>query len=398
MPENNNAPDRAPAGTVTARLALALPQLTKAVFSQPAEGQEDTKITVRPFASKQGRMYQLERFAGNKAFHENLSGDALLDIVGKKLDGRYRQVLIVTGTESSQFVLKRDGSYRRTSKAAVSRPGDMAAGHNRAKGYILAEGENIPALVDLGVFTPDFKVVASKYDKYRQINRFVELVDNEFSGSGRKEITILDFGCGKSYLTFILYYYFTVKKGIDANIIGYDLKTDVVEHCNEIAHKYGYDKLKFYVADVTRDRLYDMDIDMVVTLHACDTATDYALHYAMLKNAEYIFSVPCCQHEINLSIGRGGDFDMLLKYGIIKERFSALLTDAIRANVLEDSGYSVDMIEFVDMEHSPKNIMIRARKNGRTGSKKISEARRLADSYGFTQKLLDLVEADRNTP
>ena len=234
------------------------------------------------------------------------------------------------------------------------------------------------------------KIVRAKYDKYKQINRFVELSDQEFSQSGRKRITILDFGCGKSYLTFILYYYFSVKKDMDVKIIGYDLKEDVVARCGQIAEKYGYGGLEFVRADVTRDRLYDQEIDMIVSLHACDTATDFALDYAIKKNAEYIFSVPCCQHEINAGIGKGGELDLLLSHGIIKERLSALLTDSIRAAVLEDMGYQVDMIEFTDFEHSPKNIMIRARRGGGKSDRGRRQALALAERYGFEQKLLAL--------
>ena len=220
----------------------------------------------------------------------------------------------------------------------------------------------------------------------------MELIDDEFAKSGRKEITILDFGCGKSYLTFVLYYYFTVKKGMKSRIIGYDLKEDVVDHCNAVAEKYGYEDLHFVKADVQRDVLYQEKVDMIVTLHACDTATDYALFYALEKKADYIFSVPCCQHEVNSSIRGGGDLDVFLRHGIIRERMSALLTDSLRAGILEDLGYRVDMIEFVDFEHSPKNIMIRARRGGASGRKNILRAKALQDRYGFSHALRRLVE------
>ena len=231
----------------------------------------------------------------------------------------------------------------------------------------------------------------SKYDKYRQINRFVELVAQGFAGEERDEISILDFGCGKSYLTFILYYYFAVKLGMKTSIIGYDLKKDVVENCEAIARSYGYEGLRFQLADVTKDKLADTHIDMVVTLHACDVATDYALAYAVNRGVKHIFSVPCCQHEINSSIHKGGDLDILLDYGIIKERMSALLTDSIRAAVLEDAGYGVDMIEFIDFEHSPKNIMIRAKRTGKRRENSRKKAEELREKYGFKQSLLELV-------
>ena len=372
-------------------LESALPALEKAVLSQPIDTLSDTKITIRPIASKNGRAYQTERFRGTKVFHENLDAASLVKLFALELDGRYRQALIVTDTETAQYCLKTNGTYKRSVSASVPKP-TGTAGHNREKNYILAEGENIPALVDLGVFSADFHIVRSKYDKYKQINRFIELVDQELAKDDRRKLTILDFGCGKSYLTFILYYYLTVKRGIDAEIIGYDLKEDVVERCNAIAAKYGYTGLHFAVADVTRDTLYDKNIDMIVTLHACDTATDYALFYALNKKADYIFSVPCCQHEVNLSIKKGGELDIFLEYGIIKERMCALLTDTLRADILTDMGYKVDMIEFIDFDHSPKNIMLRAVRTGRRGEKRLKRAKELAERYGFEQTLLKLTE------
>lgn len=379
-----------------ANLESALPELSKAVFSQPVDSTAAAKVTVRPVTIKGAPRYQIESFRDNKAFHRNVSGEELVRICAAELDGRYRQALIVTASASAQYILRARGGYKRRMQASLPRPGAAAGArpHNREKSYILAEGENIPALVDLGVFSADFHIVRAKYDKYKQINRFVELIDNEFAKTARRDITILDFGCGKSYLTFILYYYFTVKRGMNAKIIGYDLKADVVEHCNAVAEKYGYDGLRFVHADVTRDVLYDEPIDMIVTLHACDTATDYALYYALNKCAKYIFSVPCCQHEVNKSIKKGGELDIFMSHGIIKERMSALLTDSIRAAVLEDMGYKVDMIEFIDFEHSPKNLMIRAVAGGVKGDRRIKSARALADKYGFKQTLLELVERD----
>ena len=369
----------------------ALETLVKAVFSQPIDQTADAKLTLRPLTLRGERVYQLERQRGAQVFHENLSGEALLRLCREELDGRYRQALLVTETESAQYSLKTNGRYKLSARAA-SLPRPAPQGHDREKGYILREGENIPALVDLGVFTPDLRVVKARSDKFRQINRFIELIDQAFADSERREITILDFGCGKSYLTFILYYYFAVKRRMAVTIIGYDLKEDVVERCGKIAEKYGYTGLRFVRADVSRDALYDERVDMVVTLHACDTATDYALRYAIEKGAEYIFSVPCCQHEINRSIRRGGDFDLLLEHGLLKERLSALLTDAIRGKVLEDMGYRVDMIEFTDFDSSPKNLMIRARKGGRKSARGRAEARALAERYGFRQTLLELTE------
>ena len=377
---------------ITQELLLALPELSKAVFSQPTDKALPAKQTVRPVLLKGERSYQLESFRDNKAFHRNLGESALEAAAAEELEGKYRQVLLVTENESRQYILRRDGSYKKTaSAAALPRPGGEQA-HNREKDYILREGEAIPALVDLGVFTRDYKIVRARYDKFKQINRFVELVAQGWKEEGSREIRILDFGCGKSYLTFILYYYFAVRLGLKTHIIGYDLKADVVENCNEIARRYGYDGLRFEVADVTKDRLADTAIDMVVTLHACDVATDYALAYAIRRRVRHIFSVPCCQHEVNLSIRKGGELDLLLEHGIIRERVSALLTDAIRAAVLESAGYETDVIEFIDFEHSPKNLMLRARYTGKRRPGGREQAEKLRESYGFAQTLLDLTE------
>lgn len=373
---------------LSAEFSAVLPKSVKIVLSEPTDKDSYTKIIIKPVEIKGKRRYQAERFKDNKVFHLNMDEVQLSKYFSDEIDEKYRQALIVTEDETLHFHLKGRLYKKKESKNDTKKEANLA--HNKKKEYILSEGENIPALVELGVFTPDFHIVKAKYDKYKQINRFIELVDDEFSKSEKKEMTILDFGCGKSYLTFILYYYFTVKRGIKTKIIGYDLKKDVVEHCNAIAEKYGYDGLKFVVSDVTKDVLYGEKIDMIVTLHACDTATDYALDYAIKKNVKYIFSVPCCQHEINAQIKSGGDLDILLRHGIIKERVSALLTDSIRAAVLEDMGYSVDMIEFIDFAHSPKNIMIRAKKCRKKKTDGISEAKRLGEKYGFEQKLVEL--------
>ena len=307
-------------------LTARLDTLTKAVLSQPLAHIGCSRVTIRPLSLRGKAFFQLEYQHGQKVTHRNVTKGELPGLFAQELDGLYLQAVLCTETETRQYIRKTNGSYKCTAKGEAQRTAAPKA-HDRRKEYILAEGENIPALVDLGVFTPDLRIVKAKYDKYKQINRFIELVDDAFRASEQQEITILDFGCGKSYLTFILYYYFTVKRGVKATILGYDLKEDVVEHCNAIAQKYGYDGLRFVVSDVTRDTLADTHVDMVVTLHACDTATDYALWYAVEKGVKHIFSVPCCQHEINATIHKGGDFDVLLRHGLLQERFSALLLE-----------------------------------------------------------------------
>ncbi len=350
---------------------------------------EHTKITARPFQTKKGIMWQLEKHKNNQVFHENLSEtDFLLwcETVGKEC---FKQACLTAEGTTVQYTIFPDKTKRKVTGNDIRKV--ETAKHNKEKNYILPQGANIPALVDLGVFSKDFTVVKSKYDKYKQINRFIEIIDDSFSKMNKDEVTILDFGCGKSYLTFIVYYYFTEIKKVKAKVLGYDLKEDVVRHCNETAEKYGYDNLKFYVNDVTKGEVYKDNVDMVITLHACDIATDFALYHAISHSVKHIFSVPCCQHEVCSSIKKGGDFDLLLTHGLIKERFSALLTDSIRAEILKKCGYEVDIIEFVDFAHSPKNLMLRC-KMKKSLTPDLKEVEKLMETYGFKQKLYELVK------
>ncbi len=365
-------------------------KIKKIVFSSKRDkAYEYSKITLRPFMSKKGEMWQLEKIKGPQAFHENLSSQELLERIDEELRHSFSQCCLTAEGTTLHYTIFPDKTKRKLTGNEIKV--EKNASHNKEKNYILRQGENIPALVDLGVFTEDFKVVKSKYDKYKQINRFIEIVDDAFSQYGKDEVTILDFGCGKSYLTFIIYYYFTVIKKVKATVIGYDLKQDVVKHCNEIAEKYGYENLKFYINDVTKGELYEGRVDMVITLHACDIATDFALYHAIENKVKHIFSVPCCQHEVCASIKKGGDFDLLLEHGLIKERFSALLTDSIRAEILKGCGYETDIIEFVDFAHSPKNLMLRC-KLKKAKKPDLEPIRALTEKYGFTQKLFNLID------
>lgn len=235
----------------------------------------------------------------------------------------------------------------------------MALSHNRQKRYVLQEGIPVPFLVDLGVQTAEGKIVRSRYDKFRQINRFLEFIEDILPKLDKeRETTIIDFGCGKSYLTFAMYYYLHELKGYPIRVIGLDLKHDVINRCNQLAERYHYDKLRFYHGDIASYEGVD-HVDMVVTLHACDTATDYALAKAVRWGAKVILSVPCCQHELNKQM-KNDLMKPVFQYGLIKERMAALYTDVLRAELLENQGYRTQILEFIDMEHTPKNILIRA--------------------------------------
>lgn len=328
---------------------------------------EFQKITGRLVSIKGKTMLQLERFTATQAMHENIPLVEACDVL-LSYATNYKQLDIYTATHTYAVKMKNMEDIYVTKKALEQEKQIVTSSQNKNKKYILQEGMNIPALVDLGVFTKDFKVVNSKYDKYRQLNRFIEMIDNVISKEDKEYYHIVDFGCGKSYLTFVLYYYFTEIKKKRVKIVGMDLKESVITHCNEVAKKYHYDDLHFLSGDI-KDYVSEEPIDMMVTLHACDVATDIALYHAISKNARLIFSVPCCHHELNNQI-HNDDINFVLKHGILKDRLSAIYTDAMRGQLLEICGYSVDMLEYVDDEGSLKNIMIRATYKGVSEEKK----------------------------
>jgi SAM-dependent methyltransferase len=265
--------------------------------------------------------------------------------------------------------------------------------HNKEKQYIIKDNTIVPFLVELGVMNIAGKVLNDKYDKFRQINRFIEFVDDvveEFDP--KKTISIIDFGCGKSYLTFAIHYYLTEVKKLKVNIVGLDLKENVIKDCNKIVAKYNMKGIRFQVGDIKDYK--EEKVDMVVTLHACDTATDYALYHAINMKCKYIFSVPCCQHEINNQLSTD-ILHPINKFGILKDRFSALLTDSIRANILEYEGYDVSMIEFIDFAQTPKNILIRAIKNNKKNDESLKLVEDTLNKYNIHQTLYDLIKKNK---
>ena len=316
------------------------------------------KIKVRPVAMKDKIEYQVSEFIGRKVFHKNYKKDELKKKITDWMQEDYKQAQFTMTDATAQILSGKHSQtvkYKKCKEVRVQR--DLS--HNRTKRYILPEGTPVGFLIDLGVMTKEGKIVRQKYDKYRQINRFLEFVEDILPQlSKEREQTIIDFGCGKSYLTFAMYYYLKELKGYDIRIIGLDLKEDVIAHCNELKDKYGYGKLSFLVGDIAS--YTDVDaVDMVVTLHACDTATDYALAKAVQWGAKVILSVPCCQHEANRMM-ENELLQPVLQYGILKERMAAIMTDAVRANLLTAKGYDTQILEFIDMAHTPKNLLIRA--------------------------------------
>lgn len=333
-------------------------ELYQVVISNPRKKSGITKVKIRPILMKEELLFQISEWKGNQIFHKNYDKEDAIEQIIKYLEEEFRQFELITKRLQATALISKKGKVTLKKKYS-EREKEIDLSHNKIKKYILPETEIIPFLVDLGVQTKEGKIVKSHYDKFRQINRYLEFIQDimPILPTDRK-INIIDFGCGKSYLTFALYYYMKILCDRDIKVIGLDLKEKVIEDCNKLSEKYGYEELTFVTGDVST-YTGEGTVDMVVTLHACDTATDYALEKAVEWGAKVIFAVPCCQHELNRQIDNEV-LSPILKYGLIKERMAALITDAVRANILEEQGYQVQVMEFIDMEHTPKNILIRA--------------------------------------
>lgn len=333
--------------------------LLYAVLSDPKRRDSDgvRKVAVKPLLLKGELAYQLEYHHEKKVLHRNLTPAEVVEEMVELLAERFKQAQVYSREADYQVFMNKGGQVKILKQPPTRGNHDLS--HNRRKNYLLTDNEPNDFLIRLGVMNAKGKVLAQKYDKFRQINRFLEMVNDvadELDQS--RPLTIIDFGCGKSYLTFALYHYLHEHRGLAVKIVGLDLKEDVVCQCNELARDLNYDQLTFLVGDI-RDYQGMDHVDMVVTLHACDTATDAALAKAVQWGAKVILSVPCCQHEINKQL-RSDVLRPLVKHGILKERLSALVTDSLRGSVLEIMGYGVQVLEFIDMEHTPKNLLIRA--------------------------------------
>lgn len=376
-------------------------QLHQMIFSNPVQKDGILKVRIRPVNLRGRLLFQAEELVGTQAFHKNLLPEEVCDYVTGLLSGGLRNGEVISGLGSAVVLVSKKGTVTVKIKRAVQpkqeekREEDLLASevilaHNRKKRYVLEEGKPVEFLVDLGVMTKEGKIVRTRYDKFRQINRFLEFIEDILPNlDPGRETTIIDFGCGKSYLTFAMYHYLHCLKGYPVRIIGLDLKKDVISRCNLLAEQYGYEKLRFYHGDIASYEGVD-HVDMVVTLHACDTATDYALAKAVRWGARVILSVPCCQHELNRQM-KNEQMKPVFQYGLIKERMAALYTDALRAQLLEGQGYRTQILEFIDMEHTPKNILIRAVWDGRKKHNE-KELREIMDFLSVKPTLASLLE------
>ena len=337
-----------------------------------------SRVRIRPVEIRGERVFQATATVGTKAIHKNYTLEEVLSYVEASLTDGFSQLQIQGQMKDGTVLVSKKGKQTIKTRPHEALEPVKIQSHNRVKQYILKEGIPVPFLVDLGVMNKEGKVHTHSYDKFKQINRFLEFIEDILPSLQKdREVTILDFGCGKSYLTFAMYYYLKELKGYDVNIIGLDLKEDVIKKCSVLARKYDYEKLHFLQGDIA-DYEGVNKVDMVVTLHACDKATDYALAKAIEWDAEVILSVPCCQHELNYRI-QNDLLEPVLKYGILKERMSALITDGIRAELLESEGYHTQILEFIDMEHTPKNLLIRAVKTGDKAS--VAKLSQMTDAF-----------------
>lgn len=377
--------------------------LIRVILSNPSSKDGVIKICARPVLKNKSLLFQIEEYTKTQVFHKNLTaGDAGSYLTGKlssdtsSQTASFKNALVETQSFTANVLVSKKGTItiKKKMNASAKQP-KISLSHNRKKKYILEEGIPVPFLIDLGVMTQNGSIVNAHYDKFRQINRFLEYIEDILPSlpTGR-ELRILDFGCGKSYLTFAIYYYLKVLKGYPVRITGLDLKEDVIRHCNELAVKYGYDKLEFLCGDIA---YYDgcSQVDMVVTLHACDTATDYALAKAVGWGAKVILSVPCCQHELNKQM-KNDLLSPVLHYGILKERMAALMTDGLRAQILEANGYRTQILEFIDMAHTPKNLLIRAVYNGHCADNK-DQINELLAAFDVNPTLYRLLCKKNNT-
>ena len=365
-------------------------QIVRMIFSNPLKDAKYQKVILRPVTIKNQLLYQSESFLGEQVFHKNIGEEDVLEEL-LILSSDFKQIDAEAVEYHFHLKVSKKGKvfFNKRKEEHV-----LDVSHNRKKQYLLEEGIVIPALVDLGIMNEEGIVYKSKYDKYRQINRFVEMVDDAIKEVELEHYHIVDFGCGKSYLTFVLYHYLKNVLQKEVSIHGIDLKEDVIVKCNKLAEKYHYDNLEFFAMDI-EDYQSSRDVDMVISLHACDTATDIAIYKGITWGAKIMLNVPCCQHEINAQI-ESDDFSLMTRYGLVQERVSALMTDALRANLIGLCDYEVQLLEFIELEHSPKNILIRSVKKKQNHKKKLyTEIMNILNTYQLNPTLYQLLEEEQ---
>ena len=370
-------------------------QPLRVTLSCPLTGGRYIKFVCKP--SKYG--YRLEQYTDKQVFHANCTAEEASGRILSEFGSNFRELNALTASEALSLRLSKGGKLLTSRKKTAEPVPPPSVAHNRAKNYIIRESDRFPVLEELGILTGDGHVHSAMYDKFRQINRYIEFIDDIVRTDPRKQWNIIDFGCGKSYLTFVLYHYLTVIRGVDAHIVGLDLKEDVIRNCSALAERHGMTGLSFQLGDI-HGYTPSVHPDMIISLHACDTATDYALANAVNWNTDYILAVPCCQHELNGGLDAPA-LRLMTKYGILKERFAALATDALRARALEGRGYNTDVSEFIDIAHSPKNILIRAKRAALTDAaavKRMAEAKAEIETFcqmlGYTPLIVRLLFAE----
>lgn len=371
--------------------SLVTKELYEIIISNPLKNEKHVRILIKKTILKSKECFTIESFTKTQAFQKNVSLNELVEILPAYFEDHFKQALFKYPENEVQVLVSKKGKISFITNKISKPVKEINLSHNKVKNHLLQDGVFVPFLYELGVMSKDGHVKKERYDKFKQINRFLEFIDDVVpSLPTDRPVNILDFGCGKSYLTFAVYHFLTVEKHLTVNITGLDLKQDVIEHCNSLAKKLEYRNLTFLNGNIA-DYEGTADVDMMLTLHACDTATDYALYKAIKWNAKVILSVPCCQHEMNKTIACES-LSSLFDYGLIKERTAALFTDAIRANILNAYGYKTQLLEFIDMEHTPKNILIRGVKNSNSSEHDLSEVKKTLQFINGTSTLFNLLD------
>ena len=377
-------------------------KLIKIVFSDRKSG-DFNKVIIKPIILKSARNIQIESFKDNKAFHKNIDLNNLQELEDnlKEYIDNFKQILLQIEGSDISFIRKKENFSRKEKESNLIKTSNE---HNKKKQYILNEGDKIDFLIELGLMSVEGKILKSSFNKFKQINKYLEFIDDVIEELKAKKlitnhINVLDFGCGKSYLTFALYYYLkNYRKDLTFSIVGLDLKKDVIEFCNKLAKKLNYENLEFLNGNI-KDYDKSKEVDLVFSLHACNNATDYSLEKALSLDAKAILAVPCCHHEFfeKIQKNKNSEFYNTLKImadnGVVLDKFATLATDSFRSLSLELCGYKTKMIEFIDMEHTPKNILIKAIKSKSSNLKeKLTEYNKLKEFLGIKPLLEDLIK------